>query len=418
MIDRAHLPKRALAAIVAFCAVIALFPMNSSAELRNRLILGYDSFIDRFTILEDDTAESVQEFYTGIGNDLLFGRDQVDLELRNYFRYGTQTVDDRFDGEISLFPHKRTRLDLRTSIGYKHFREGSDYHFGNDYLQSNTFLRLRRKLGKSSRLTARGRFETVSYEKKTDFDYDYYYYDGGIEFETGSILKRMFRVAAFTGERTAPDTTAMSHRRTIGEVEAYFTIGEAAIFRLVSMGDRRGYSEKVRSSYWLVLSSGELMITSITGRNLTVRLESEYTTYDDPTFVYFNTHFIRGSAGARIPFGIRYSIQFEPRVARMICPDFHEERYFEYTVLLGFEVFNVNNFWLMAGYEPGYRDYLTDDNDLYSDFYLNRLSLMGSIPFPKGFYIRLFAMHDPERHMRREDDFSITLFSIDLTKRF
>ena len=228
----------------------------------------------------------------------------------------------------------------------------------------------------------------------------------------------MFRVAVFTGERTAPDTTAMSHRRTMGEIEGYFSIGESTILRLVSMGDRRVYSEKVKSSYWLVLSSGELIITGITGRNLTFRLESEYTTYDDPAFVYFDTHFVRGSAGIRLPFKIQYSLIFEPRVARMICPNFEEERYFEYTLLLGFEVFNVNDFWLMASYEPGYRDYLADENDLYSDFYLNRLSLMSSIPLSKGFNIRLFAMHDPEKHMRREDDFSITLFSIDLMKKF
>ncbi len=418
MIDRVYLPKRALSAIVAFCAIIAMLPLDSRAELRNQLVLGYDSFIDRFTILEDDTAETVQEFYTGLGNDFHVHRNSLDLELRNYFRYGSQTIDDRFDGELSLFPRRRTRMDIRTSIGYKHFREGSDYHFGNDYLQSNTYLRLRRKLGESSRLTARGRFETVSYEKKTDFDYDYYYYDGGLEFETGSILKRMFRVSVFTGERTAPDTTAMSHSRAIGEVEAYFSMRESAILHIVSMGDRRAYREKVRSSYWLVLSSGELIITSITGKSLTLRMESEYTRYDEPTFTYFDTHFIRGSAGGRIPFKTRYSFQIEPRVARMICPDFEEERYFEYTVLLGFEVFNVNDFWLMAGYEPGYRDYLADENELYSDFYLNRLSLMGNIPLSKGFYIRLFAMHDPERHMRREDDFSITLFSIDLAKRF
>jgi hypothetical protein len=418
LIDRSFFSSRAFSAIAAFIALIALLPLDSSAELRNRIVLGYDSFIDRFTILEDDTAESVQEFYAGLGNDFLFDRESIDLELRNYFRYGNQTLDDRFDGEISLFPRRRTRIDLRTSIGYKHFQESSDYSFGNDYLQSNTYLRLRRKLGDSSRLTARGRFETVDYENKTDFDYDYYYYDGGIEFESGSLLERMIRVSAHAGERTAPDTTAMSHSRMIGEIEAHISLGRSAILHIASMGDRRHYREKVRSSYWLLLSSGELMLTSISGKSLTFRLESEYTTYDDPTFVYFDTHFVRGSAGARLPFKTRYSIQIEPRIARMICMDFDEERYFEYSILLGLEIFNFNDFWLMAGYEPGYRDYLADENEIYSDFYLNRLSLMSNVPLSEDFYMRLFAMHDPERHTRREDDFSITLFSIDLTRRF
>ena len=55
-----------------------------------------------------------------------------------------------------------------------------------------------------------------------------------------------------------------------------------------------------------------------------------------------------------------------------------------------------------------------EENDLYSDFYINRLSLMASISIPKGFSIDMFIMHDPERHTRRDDDFSITLISITL----
>ena len=126
----------------------------------------------------------------------------------------------------------------------------------------------------------------------------------------------------------------------------------------------------------------------------------------------------RGGAGVKIPLRNRFSINVEPRVARMFCMDYAEERYAEYTFLMGLELIGRDDLWLIASYEPGYRDYISDANDIYSDFYLNRLSLMGSIPLTMGFYVNLFAMHDPERHMRREDDFSVTLVSIDLTKRF
>ena len=393
-------------------------PITAQGEVKNRLIFGFDSFIDRFTILEVDTAQSVQEYYAGLGNDLLFRRNRASGGLRNFFRVGTQTMDEHIDGELSLLPLPSTRIDLRSFFHYKHFQKSSDYTFGNDYIQSNNLLKIRRKLGEDSKLTLRGRFEGVDYEKQHEFDYDYYYYDGGLEFETGSLLRRMIRVGGFAGHREAPDTTEMNYERVAGEIEAQFMLGDKGLFHIYSMGDRRDYRGMARRSYWLVLSQAELMITSLSGRSLSLKFESEYTTYDDPTLIFFDNHFVRGGANVKIPLRERLSITVEPRVARMFCFDYAEERYIEYTAILGVELFGRNDFWLIATYEPGYRDYISETNDIYSDFYLNRLSLMGSIPLKMGFYFNIFAMHDPEHHMRREDEFSVTLFSLDLTKRF
>jgi hypothetical protein len=393
-------------------------PVPARAETRNRLILGYDSFIDRFTILEDDTSESVQEYYAGLGNDLLFKWNTASIGLRNFFRYGNQTLDEHLDGEFSLLPGRRAKIDLRTSLHYKHFQEGSDYSFGNDYIQSNTLLKLRTKLGESARLTVRSRLEGVDYERKTDFDYDYYYYDGGLEVEGGSFLNRLIRVGGFAGYRNAPDTTAMSYQRTVGEIEAQFSIGDRGLLHIASTGDRRNYHGTARSSFWTVFSYAQLMLTSPGGKSFSLKAESEYITYDDQSLIFFDTHFVRGSLAAKFPLRESTAITAEPRIARMICPDYGEERYFEYTFLFGIEVFGRDAFWLIASYEPGYRDYLAEPNELYSNFYLNRVSLMGSIPLKMGFSINLFAMHDPERHTRREDDFSVTLVSLDITKKF
>ncbi len=397
---------------------LILCPGTSHAEFRNRITFGFDSFIDRFTILEVDTAESVQEYYAGLGNDLLFKRNRASGGLRNFFRIGTQTIDEHIDGELSLLPVPSTRIDIRSFFHFKHFQESSDYTFGNDYLQSNTLLKIRRKLGDESKLTFRSRFEGVDYEIQNEFDYDYYYYDGGLEFEAGSLLRKMIRVGGFVGHREAPDTTEMNYERAAGEVELQLTLGDSGLLHVYSLGDRRDYRGSVRSSYWMVINHAELMITSLSGRSMSVKFESEYTAYDNPNLIFFDTHFIRGGAGIKIPLRDRLSVSAEPRIARMFCGAYSEERYVEYTTVLGVEIFGSGDFWLIASYEPGYRDYISGTNDLYSDFYLNRLSIMGSIPLSMGFYVDVFAMHDPERHMRREDDFSVTLFSLDLTKRF
>ena len=84
----------------------------------------------------------------------------------------------------------------------------------------------------------------------------------------------------------------------------------------------------------------------------------------------------------------------------------------------GIDAFGNERYWLTASYEPGYRHYTATENDLYSDFAVNRVSVMGSLAFARDFSVNLFLNHEPEIHSRREDDFSITLVSLDLTWRF
>jgi len=112
------------------------------------------------------------------------------------------------------------------------------------------------------------------------------------------------------------------------------------------------------------------------------------------------------------------SVYIEPRAAWMFCPDFEEERYGEFSCILGADIMHTDRLWLSLSYEPGYRDYTVAENDLYSDFTLNRVSAMGSVSLPASMALNLFLTHEPERHSRREDDFSVTLVTVDVTKRF
>ena len=411
--------RRSEAARIAVLAVLlscSATPLN--AEFKNHISLGYDSFIDRFTILEEDTVESIQEFYTSIGNNLYLHKNRIKTELRNIFRYGNQSVDDYVEGHLFLRPRESMRIDLRSNLHWKHFQDGSDYAFGNDYIQSNTVLKFGGNLNDRFRITSKNRFEIINYQENTEFDYDYRYFDTGLELEGGSYFKRFVRVGAFVGFKETPDTTALSYRRTVSEIETQLMARENILFHLTVTGDRRDYRENIRSSYWSVTSYADLSVNTINGTLYSLRVESELAIFDEPTTTFFDTYFFRGGFKVKVPISSLVSVFFEPRLARMFCSDFEEERYWEGSAVFGIDVFGRDEFWLTASYEPGYRDYLAAVNEIYSDFYLNRLSLMGSIAIPGSMTLNIFITHDPERHARRDDDFSITLVSTEVTKRF
>jgi hypothetical protein len=102
----------------------------------------------------------------------------------------------------------------------------------------------------------------------------------------------------------------------------------------------------------------------------------------------------------------------------MLCGTFEEERYQESSIVLGVDLLGAADYWLSLSWEPGRRNYSLEENEIYSDFYFNRLNLSGTVAAPKGFSFTLFVMHDPEKHARRDDDFSMTMVSAAVTKRF
>ena len=114
----------------------------------------------------------------------------------------------------------------------------------------------------------------------------------------------------------------------------------------------------------------------------------------------------------------RWSVFAEPRYARMFCDKYDEERYQESSIVLGVDLPGTADYWLSLSWEPGRRNYAREDNEIYSDFYFNRLNLSGTAAAPMGLSFTLFVMHDPEKHARRDDDFSITMVSAAVTKRF
>jgi len=388
-----------------------------AAELRGRATLGCDTFIDRFTLVEQDTLESVQEFYLGLGGAFSFGTEKSRAGINNLLKLGTQTIDDNLDVEAAS-ARGRFGIDLRGNVRWKHFQPGSDYEFGNDYLQANTFLRCRRKLGESIRLNLKSRFEAVDYKNRTTFDYDYRYVDGGIELQSGSDFNRSIIAGGYVGFKDAPDTTALGYRRALAELEARLTSARGVAFHLASIGDRKDYREKIRSSYWSVTSFLDVDVNVGGDMVWSLKGESELTLFDRPDTIFFNTHFLRGGMKLRRALGATSGVFLEPRYARMICADFAEERYWEGSAILGVDFIRNGDFWINASYEPGRRDYILDPNEIYSDFSFNRVAVMASVPLLAGTTLNLLVTHDPERHSRRDDDFSVTLVSADVTKRF
>lgn len=400
-----------------FCLLCAPGSRARAIELRNGLLFGYDSFIDRYTIVDDDTSEVTHEYYAGLDNHLRHDSRSLKYSLRNIFRYGNQTIDEYAEGAFSAGTRRRGLVQARADLRLKAFREGSDYEFGNDYLQSNAYLSLGKEFRDEFYIVSKSRAELIDYDERTDFDYDYRYIDTGLGIELGSFFGKFASVSAAFGRRECPDTSALSYDRFLGTADGRLANGRFG-FDLSVSADRRDYDGLTRSSSWNVLSGIGLTWTRSGGDSWSLRLDSELYRYDTETTTFFDNYFLRGGMRARVPASRTASVILEPRIGWLSCPSFEEERYVEGTVVLGVDLFSGGSYWLSASYEPGYRNYLLDENDIYSDFRISRLSLMGSATLAERVMLTVFVSHDPEYHSRRTDDFSMTLLSASVSLLF
>jgi hypothetical protein len=399
-------------------SLFILFSSSIKAENNNRVVTGYDSFIDHYTILEDDTTEALQEYYLNLINSFAFGKSKMKSKFGNSLKFGNQTIDERMNLGLEFGHLSSIKTEFKTDLYIKHFRENSDYSFSNDYKQLNTRLKIGREFTDNIKINSKTRFEFIDYKNYTDFNYDYNYIDTGIEINAGSVLSNLFHLTAAYGRCEAPDTTALSYTRKTIELDLFILPNEKYHHDLYLSTDRRNYNGTSRSSLWNLLSFYRLTFSSDSEVEYSLKIDGESTIYDSPSNIYFDTHFLRCGFKLSFPFRQMNNISLEPRYAQMFCNDFEEERYQEYSIITGFELMASDRFWLIFSYEPGIRNYLKGEDGLYSDFYLNRLSLMGSISVYDGISADLFIIHDPERHTRKEDDFSITLISLSLSKQF
>jgi len=196
-------------------------PAGASGIFETRLTTGFDSFIDRYTILEDDTTEALNEFYVRLFNRFYRGDGRNRPLLSNSFKIGNQAMDDRLELDLRLGNSNSFSTEFSAAAYLKHFREKSDFPLSNDYRQYNSNLKLGFKVAQGLRLSSRSRAELVDYDERTDFDYDYHYLETGIEIYGGDILENMFRLSAAAGTSEAPDTTELGFDRSLFEAEAY-----------------------------------------------------------------------------------------------------------------------------------------------------------------------------------------------------
>jgi hypothetical protein len=432
--------KRAYCLLLVTIAVVLLpsaaesqttFGENQKRGLRltGSVGAGFDSFQEKYSIVDRDTLDSVNEFRTRFSLGLITG-----TYLRDYFllegraQYGDDTYETsgllRF---TKLFGHRgASRIGLESDYTRRTFGDNSSYQFPNNY--DRFFLRayFKQNLNQSFALRVTDRLVHQDFEKRTDFDYDYlrnsFSVGGEYDWDLTTVLDTRLTVVTMD----IPDSTEIEYRSLIPSLELRSFAGLFKRGYIQAAVERREYAAgSPRSDFWALLSvlSGEWSF----GPFFSILLENgfEWYVYDVKEEIYFDYVENRSALLFKLNHSYSLSLGAGPTFGFLNSDVSTQDVYREYGVKFIADFNKGSAAWLSASYEPGKRIYqaysanLTVDNfSLFSDYTYHRVSLFANFSILGGITLSCFADYQPEDHKREGDDATATLFSISLNYLF
>ncbi len=399
-------------------------PSASTARLIGSIEAGFDSFVEKYSIVEKDTLDEITEFSTRIS--LGYSRGSF---LHDYFRIEGLAIlgNEIYEGGgrlgVSTFKG-HTRLAIEAEGSTRKFRSNSSYAFPNDHLRYNLRAYIQRPIAQGISVRLSDRLERVDFDQMTEFDYDYWKNSISLCADFEKSLTTLFHVGFGYINKLIPDSTEISYVAYTSHLEFRRYMGLYKQISLFLNGERRLYAHKpFKSPYWAVASEFVAQ-PFVFGNSLGIMLENsaESYIYDTNSGIYFTYLENKTSlllSWQRFPDLV---IRAGPRYAFFVCDFSREDRYREIGGRFSIDYNRGTRWWLSLNYEPGGRFYETfdeaDEESVFSDYVFNRLFLFSTIKIWKRMNINGFLNYEPEKHKRESDDSRTTLLSLSLTYDF
>ena len=415
-------------ALLQAAEVCAQSPADGGVRLTGSVTAGFDSFQEKYSLVDRDTLDSVNEFRTQASLGILAGRFLRDyLLVEGRVQYGDDTYETGGRLKLNkLFFSGATRIGVEGFYTRRTFGNNSSYQFPNDY--DRLFFRafMKQSLGPSFAIRVTDRFEVQDFQQRTEFDYDYRRnkISVGGEFDWNVATLLDMRVTHVVMD--IPDSTEIEYQSFIPSFDFRHMAGLYDRIAALAAVERRDYvTGSPRSSFWAVFGSliGERSFAS----HLSFLLESdvEWYQYDFNDPVYFDYLENRTAFLMKINYSFDFSLGAGPTFGFLESGVSAQDVYREFGAKLALDYNRGARAWITFSYEPGKRAYqafsttpVNQEQSLFSDYTYHRLSLFANIRILKSLTFSAFVDYQPEDHKREGDDATATLISVSLTSMF
>jgi len=430
---RAAVPP-ALGALAWMTAVAAY----AATELTPRVGFDFEHFGETYRVTSDrDTVATVNDYGPVVGLELRVpgsARDRFRLGADAHLGQQTRRVGLDFDLRLE---GGASSLELEHDGSYRFFVEGGDYSVSSNTLDESARLTWERRLGEDLRLRLSESVDVTWYQDPDAYNLNTVLHRPGAEARWSFGELNEARLGYRLGRRDVPDSSSLDYWRHTVDADLSLLLGWSAALDVSSQLERRIFPEgSVRETSWEVRNDVHLELGTLS--RVTYRLihENEVVRFEEPdSYVDFDYAYARTGFQVELHRGFDLDFSVTPVYAFLASGSAPQEEYTEVGVELGFDWRVGEKTWISVTDEVGHRDYeidavefdpestdVTADQLLaeaaYSDFLLNRLTVLITSDVARGISVNLFAHWQPEDHRLNLHDTDTRIVSGGIEYRF
>jgi len=402
----------------------------AGGRLSGRLEVGYDSFEERYSIVDADTIDGVDEVRSRLR--LAWSAGSM---LRNLFLVEGRALlgEDNHETAARLRAVRRFGAGRRSYVSFegdaarREFGTDSPFAFPNDYTRLYGRALARVDLPRAFALRVDGRVEDLDFAQRTEFDYDYTRSSAAL----GGEYEHDLTTYGMTGVRYTvteiPDSAEIAYHSWTPFLEIRSTPELRRQVYLTAALERRVYGDDAptRSDFW-ALVAWLLAEWPLSDRlSLELRDDLDHYRYDANTDAYFD--YLQNRSALLLNYSGDWSwrVGAGPAFAFLASGQSQQDEYVEWGAMMRLEYTRGASAWVSLEYAPGRRRYASFDPDaifdfesVFSDYTFHRITALAGARLWRGLGVDLFADYQPEDHEREGDDATATLFSVSLSYVF
>ncbi len=395
--------------------------------------VGYELFIDTYSLAEDDTTETIAEaaFLAGLTGRSR-GRGRCRWRLAGEVGAGTELWRESFTGDVRWLDSRgNTRLRVSGQGRSRQYRTGTAYGLSSDNMEGRLDLRGYPLATSAVELESRAWASGRDYRTPSTLEVDQREIGAGLSVGGARAIGRSWSLGARFFRRTYPDS-ANINRNTVSLTGTWDSSGgEDSRVRIYHRTDRRSVAdETARPSAWTHWTDLDLELPVAAG-GVFLALQNEVWRYDQESSSYLD--FWRTSGRLGFNWGDVLGTRWRAGLSgERLRSDDNSESYGQYGVLGGMDVYGrrLGGSLLL---EYGHRSYSgTGADDLPSgsisaadgifeagpsDFNYWKIWLTASWALGDHVALDIMASYEPESHGEKSDDTTLGYASLRLVWR-
>lgn len=411
---------------------------SAGPELVPRVGIDFDHFGETYRVTEDrDTVATINDYGTVVGLTLRMPgavRDRYRLDTDVHLGRQTRRLRLDFEGRVE---RGANAFEVEHEGAFRVFAEDGDYSVSSNYLDESARISWERRFGEDLRLRLRESLDVTWYQDPDPYNLSTRVHRPGADLRWSFGDLNEVRLGYRLGRRDVPDSSSLDYWRHTVDADVSFLIGWTTALDVTTQLDRRVFEPgSVRESSWEFRGDLNLEFGSVDRITYRLLQESELVRYEQPDD-YVDFDFSRARTGFQVEVhrGLGLDLSVMPSYSFLTSMSAPQEEYTEAAVELGVDWRVGRGTWISVSDEVGHRDYeidavpidpanldLTADQLLadaaYSDYVLNRLTVLVTSDVTRGFSVNLFANWQPEDHRVNLHDTDTRIVSGGVEYRF